>query len=225
MAIPPSNSPRPVVAATGSRRPVKLRRVDAEDVRRRQLIDATIEAIAEVGFNSATIAEIARRAGVSTGLVAFYFGDKDGLLEATLRHLARELSRRVAARLRDATSARARVQAVIDTNLGASQFERRIGTVWLAFWGQVPHSPRFARVQRAYQRRIAANLASALRLVLMPEPARALAETVASLIDGLWLRATLSGDQDGRHARAVAGAFVDTQFMLLGVSIRGEPHS
>jgi betaine-aldehyde dehydrogenase len=204
---------------------VKLRRVDAEDVRRRQLIDATIEAIAEVGFNSATIAEIARRAGVSTGLVAFYFGDKDGLLEATLRHLARELSRRVAARLRDATSARARVQAVIDTNLGASQFERRIGTVWLAFWGQVPHSPRFARVQRAYQRRIAANLASALRLVLMPEPARALAETVASLIDGLWLRATLSGDQDGRHARAVAGAFVDTQFMLLGVSIRGVPHS
>ena len=225
MTVPPSAPPRPVVAASGSRRPVKLRRVDAEDVRRRQLIDATIEAIAEVGFNSATIAEIARRAGVSTGLVAFYFGDKDGLLEATLRHLARELSRRVAARLRDATSARARVQAVIDTNLGASQFERRIGTVWLAFWGQVPHSPRFGRVQRAYQRRIAANLASALRMVLMPEPARALAETVASLIDGLWLRATLSGDQDGRHARAVAGAFVDTQFMLLGVSIRGEPHS
>ena len=206
------------------KRPVRLRRVDAEDVRRRQLIEATIEAITEVGFNAATIAEIARRAGVSTGLVSFYFGDKDGLLEATLRHLARELSRRVAARLRDATSARARVQAVIDTNLGASQFERRIGTVWLAFWGQVPHSPRFARVQRAYQRRIAANLASALRQVLRPEPARALAETTASLIDGLWLRATLSGDPDGRRARAVASAFVDTQFMLLGMSIRGEPH-
>lgn len=207
------------------KRPVRLRRVDAEDVRRRQLIEATIEAITEVGFNAATIAEIARRAGVSTGLVSFYFGDKDGLLEATLRHLARELSRRVAARLRDATSARARVQAVIDTNLGASQFERRIGTVWLAFWGQVPHSPRFARVQRAYQRRIAANLASALRQVLRPEPAHALAETTASLIDGLWLRATLSGDPDGRRARAVASAFVDTQFMLLGMSIRGEPHS
>jgi len=220
-APPPPAKPVPVPL----KRPVRLRRVDAEDVRRRQLIEATIEAITEVGFNAATIAEIARRAGVSTGLVSFYFGDKDGLLEATLRHLARELSRRVAARLRDASSARARVQAVIDTNLGVSQFERRIGTVWLAFWGQVPHSPRFARVQRAYQRRIAANLASALRQVLRPEPARALAETVASLIDGLWLRATLSGDEDGRRARAVASAFVDTQFMLLGMSIRGEPIS
>jgi len=198
-------------------RPVRLRRVDAGDVRRRQLIDATIAAIADVGFNATTIAEIARRADVSTGLVSFYFGDKDGLLEATLRHLARELSRAAAARMRDTTSPRARVQAVIDSNLGVSQFERRIGTVWLAFWSLVPHSPRFARVQRAYQRRIAANLSYALRPILMPGPARALAETIAAMIDGLWLRATLASDPDGHQARAVASAFVDSQFMLLGL--------
>jgi TetR/AcrR family transcriptional regulator, transcriptional repressor of bet genes len=198
-------------------RPIRLRRVDAGDVRRRQLIEATIVAIAEVGFNATTIVEIARRAEVSTGLVSFYFGDKDGLLEATMRHLARELSRNAAAGMRDAVTPRARVQAVIEAALGASQFERRIGTVWLAFWGQVPHSPRFARVQRAYQRRVAANLSYALRPLLARDPARAFAETIASMIDGLWLRATLSDDPDGRTARAVAGGFVDSQFMLLGI--------
>lgn len=203
---------------SSNQRPIRLRRVDAGDVRRRQLIEATIEAIGELGFNATTIAEIARRADVSTGLVSFYFGDKDGLLEATLRHLARQLSRGAAARLRDATTPRARVQAVIETMLGASQFERRIGTVWLAFWGQVPHSPRFARVQRAYHRRIAGNLAHALLPVLRPEPARALAETIAAMIDGLWLRATLANDPDGRMARSVATGFVDSQFMLLGLS-------
>jgi hypothetical protein len=128
------------------------------------------------------------------------------------------LSRGAAARLRDATTPRARVQAVIETMLGVSQFERRIGTVWLAFWGQVPHSPRFARVQRAYHRRIAGNLAHALLPVLRPEPARALAETIAAMIDGLWLRATLANDPDGRMARSVATGFVDSQFMLLGLS-------
>ncbi len=203
---------------SSNQRPIRLRRVDAGDVRRRQLIEATIEAIGELGFNATTIAEIARRADVSTGLVSFYFGDKDGLLEATLRHLARQLSRGAAARLRDATTPRARVQAVIETMLGVSQFERRIGTVWLAFWGQVPHSPRFARVQRAYHRRIAGNLAHALLPVLRPEPARALAETIAAMIDGLWLRATLANDPDGRTARSVATGFVDSQFMLLGLS-------
>ena len=207
-----SNSSSPSIHS-----PVRLRRVDAGDVRRRQLIEATIGAIAELGFNATTIAEIARRADVSTGLVSFYFGDKDGLLEATLRHLARELSRTAAARMRDATTPRDRIQAVIETTLGASQFERRIGAVWLAFWGQVSHSPRFSRVQRAYLRRTAGNLRFALRPILMPAPARALAETIAALIDGLWLRATLSSDLDGRHARAVASAFVDSQFMLLGL--------
>src|ERR1700754_181337 len=100
----PSSIPTPLD------RPTRLLRVDAGDMRRRQLIEATIVAIAEVGFNATTIAEIARRADVSTGLVSFYFGDKDGLLEATLRHLARELSRAASARMRDATTPRARVQ-------------------------------------------------------------------------------------------------------------------
>jgi betaine-aldehyde dehydrogenase len=192
--------------------------VDSEDVRRRQLVDATIEAIAEVGFSATTIAEIARRAEVSTGLVSFYFGDKDGLLEATLRHLARELSRGAAGRLRDATTPRARIQAIVDANLGASQFDRRTATVWLAFWGQVPHSPRFARVQRAYQRRVTTNLAHALRPLLDREAALRMAESIASMIDGLWLRATLSRAPNTSAAREIAGTFVDGQFTLLGIS-------
>ena len=83
----------PSAASRSAVRTARIRRVGSEDARRRQLIEATIDAIAELGFAATTIAEIARRADVSTGLVSFYFGDKDGLLEATLRHLARELSR------------------------------------------------------------------------------------------------------------------------------------
>jgi TetR/AcrR family transcriptional regulator, transcriptional repressor of bet genes len=205
----PAISPRP------NSRPTRIRRFAGEDARRRQLIEATIESIAELGFNATTIAEIARRANVSTGLVSFYFGDKDGLLEATLRHLARELSRAVAVRLRDAVTPRDRIQAIVDANLGASQFDRRIATVWLAFWGQVPHSPRFARVQRAYQRRLATNLAHALRSLVDRSEAWRRAETIASLIDGLWLRATLARQPNGRSAREIASAFLDAELKLL----------
>jgi transcriptional repressor BetI len=181
-------------------------------------MEATIEAIAEVGFNGTTIAQIARRADVSTGLVSFYFGDKDGLLEATLRHLARHLSRNAAVRLREATTPRDRVQAIVDAMLGASQFERGIATVWLAFWGQVPHSPRFARVQRAYQRRLVSNLAHALRPLVDRATALRTAEAIAAMIDGLWLRATLSHETRSGAAPDLAGSFVDGQFALLGLS-------
>ena len=87
--------------------------------RRQQLIEATVDVMAEVGFTATTLAQIGRRAGASPGLVAHYFGDKDGLLEATLRSLAARLARGSAARLAGARTPRARLQAVIDANLAA----------------------------------------------------------------------------------------------------------
>ena len=63
-------------------------RIEGEDFRRRQLIEATIDTLAEAGFNATTLALIGQRAQVSPGLIAHYFDDKDGLLEATLRNLA-----------------------------------------------------------------------------------------------------------------------------------------
>ena len=60
-------------------------KVGIEETRRRQLIEATIDTIHEVGFASTTVQAVSRRAGLSAGLVAHYFRDKEGLLEATLR--------------------------------------------------------------------------------------------------------------------------------------------
>jgi betaine-aldehyde dehydrogenase len=111
------------------------------------LIQATIESLADVGFAACTLGDIAKRAGVSQGLFAHYFGDKDGLLEATLRSMAARLGRSAAGRLRAAAGPRARIQAVIDANLAPEEFDRKTSSVWLAFWGQVIHSARFKRVQ------------------------------------------------------------------------------
>ena len=123
-----------------------------------QLIEVTIDSLAEVGFVGTTLAEIAGRAGVSPGLVAHYFGDKDGLLEAAFRTLARLVGVKLSECLVLARTPRQRVQAVIDAALGPENFDRRVGTAWLAFWGQVLHIEGLKRVQRAYQRRMLSNL-------------------------------------------------------------------
>src|SRR5262249_25066506 len=137
-------------------------RVDSEALRRRQLVDATIEAIADVGFAQASLGEIAARAEVSPGLVAHYFANKDGLLEATMRRLVRDLGESTRRRLKGLASPRERIQAVIEVNLDPGEFDRRTATVWLAFWAQVPHSPSLARIQRAYERRMESTLVHAL---------------------------------------------------------------
>ena len=192
-------------------------RDEAEDARRVQLIEVTIDSLAEVGFVGTTLAEIARRAGVSPGLVAHYFGDKEGLLEAAFRTLARVVAVRMRERFALASTPRARVQAVIDANLGPENFDRRTGNAWLAFWGQVLHFEGLKRVQTAYQRRMLSNLRHDLRRTIPGEAARSLAAMIAAMIDGVWLRAALSEWQeaDSESARALLTAFVDGRLREL----------
>lgn len=201
-----------------------MARAEAEDIRRQQLIEATIDTLADEGFVATTLAEIGSRAHVSPGLIAHYFADKDGLLEATLRNLAKRLAKAVSSRLRAAKSPRERVQAVIDATLAPEEFEPRTCGVWLAFWGQVIHSERLRRVQRVYQRRMLSDLRHALKQMVPAEEAQRIAIGLAALIDGLWLRATLSEphETDSRAARAMAGNFVDAEIARLD-AVRAAP--
>ena len=181
------------------------------DARRRQLIEVTIDSLAEVGYVGSTLAHIASRASISPGLVAHYFGDKDGLLEATFRSLALRVSDQVKRRLQHAHTPRGRIQAVIDANLAPEEFDRRTGGAWLAFWGQVLHVAPLKDVQVVYQRRMLSNLRYSLRQLVPADEARTLASMIAAMIDGVWLRAALSEwrEADSEAARALLTKFVD----------------
>ena len=196
-----------------------MNRIDIEDGRRRQLIGATVDTLAEVGFGATTLALIGQRAGVSAGLISHYFDDKDGLLEATLRSLASRLARATTARLRAARTPRERVQAVIEATLAPEEFDPRTCGVWLAFWGQVIHSARLKRVQNIYQQRMLSNLRHALKQLVPEAEARRIAIALAAMIDGLWLRATLSSpnETDSAMARAIAAAFIDGEIARAAV--------
>jgi betaine-aldehyde dehydrogenase len=180
-------------------------------MRRRQLVEVTIDSLAELGYVGTTLAQIAARADVSPGLVSHYFDDKDGLLEAAFRSLARRVGMQVRGRLRLVATPRGRIQAVIDANLAPEEFEQRTGSAWLAFWGQVLHVESLKRIQSVYQRRTLQTLHNALAKLLPKDEARSLAAMIAAMIDGVWLRAALSGwrEADSESARALLTEFVD----------------
>src|SRR6201999_4141342 len=100
-------------------------RDEQEEARRNQLIEVTIDSLAEVGYVGSTLAQIASRANVSPGLVSHYFDDKDGLLEAAFRTLGRRLAQGIQARMRQTYTPRGRIQAMIDINLGPEEFTQR----------------------------------------------------------------------------------------------------
>lgn len=166
-------------------------KIGMEEIRRRQLIDATIASIHEVGFADSSLSRISARAGVSTGIVHHYFEDKADLLEATLRQLGNNLHEAVVSRLAAATSPIDRLLAVIDGNLGPELYTPEGVSAWLAFWAQVPNNDRLGRVQRIIIGRLHDNLVAALRPLAPAGEVASIAKLIASLIDGLWLRAAL----------------------------------
>jgi transcriptional repressor BetI len=164
-----------------------------EEIRRRQLIEATIASIHEIGFAGSSLSRISARAGVSTGIVHHYFADKAELLESTLRALGTHLRLSVVRRLNAARTPTERLLAVLDGNLGADTFTPESVSAWLAFWAQVPTSPRLAQIQFVVISRLRDNLVHALKLMGRKDAVE-IARVTEALIDGLWLRAAVSKD-------------------------------
>lgn len=184
-----------------------------EPIRRRQLIQATMQAIDEAGLADATVVRIAKRAGVSAGIISHYFGGKDGLLEATMRQILGDLGKAVASRRAVSESTpKAQIRAIIDGNFDRSQVTQSVMKTWLAFWASSMHRDNLQRLQRVNDRRLYSNLCHQFRRCLPKRDARNAARGMAALIDGLWLRGALAPEGlDVDRARHLAYDYLDEQ--------------
>jgi AcrR family transcriptional regulator len=55
-----------------------------EQARRTQIVDCAVETIAEVGYGNTSLAAIAKRAGISKGVISYHFAGKDELMQQVL---------------------------------------------------------------------------------------------------------------------------------------------
>jgi TetR/AcrR family transcriptional regulator, fatty acid metabolism regulator protein len=67
--------------------------------RRDQLIQAAIDATVEVGFARTSVAEVARRAGVSKGVVTYHFAAKNDLIQAVIANVLASMKEYIEPRL------------------------------------------------------------------------------------------------------------------------------
>jgi TetR/AcrR family transcriptional repressor of bet genes len=170
-----------------------MARLTIRELRRGELIDATLAAIAEGGMSEITLATIAAQAGVSPALVNHYFDGKDDLLEAAMRRLAADLGDAFLEHLPADPGPMDRLHAVIDSCLLADNFRPGSMVTWLSFWAEVQHQPRFRRLHRIIARRFRSNVAVAMRKLVPAEKVEELVTIVTALVDGFWLRYVIDG--------------------------------
>ena len=189
-------------------------KVGMEPIRRKALIDAAISAIGERGSLDVTMSEIAGRAGVSSALAHHYFGAKEELLQATMRHLLTELDADARAELRAARNPRERVLAVIAVNFSDKQFRPETIAAWLTFYVAAQNSPSLRRLLRIYARRLHSNLMSGLAGLMPRDEAERAAEAIAALIDGLYIRRALrDGTPNAASAIALAEDYLNAKLL------------
>ena len=201
------------------------------DVRRLQLVEATIAVLARRGFSALTIADVARQAGLSLGIVNFYFDSKERLLAECLRHLAEAYRQTWMAAMAAAgpdPARRLEAMMLADFDPAASTPERL--AAWIAFWGETQGRPTYDEICAAFDaERLAAAAALCRDLVTAgayPIDAGLAARTLEALGDGLWygMVNTAGKAQDGgaeaarRSVRLALAALFPNHFKAPGPS-------
>jgi len=187
-------------------------KVGMDKIRKPQLIEATLASIEEHGLQNTTIAIIAKKAGVSAGIISHYFGGKSGLIKGTTIYLLEQLRLDFLSQFGSAKpTPKERIAFIINANFSTAQSSNKAAVAWLSFWVQSMHSEELAALQNLNHRRLASNLKYSLRTLVNPEHLDVCTDILTAQIDGQWLRCALahSSEQQFKQAANYVQALAD----------------
>lgn len=199
--------------------PGRSDRTAARAVRRRQLIEATIESIAKHGFSDTTLATVTNGAKLSHGTINFHFRSKEILFVETLKFLSEEHHNHWHAAVEKAGSTpQERLAALIETDFAPTICNPKKLAVWFAYWGEAKARPAYLEICGKYDldrlteiTRLCQDLKDDGRYV-HTDPSMA-AKSLEAFVDGLWLNMLLYPEVfDRNEARRDCLAFLAGMF-------------
>jgi AcrR family transcriptional regulator len=98
-----------------------------EAARRKQILEAAVDTIAEIGFANASLAQIAKRAGISKSVIGYYFPSKDDLVKAVVENFYLTVHEEMMEHLKTATNATEMLRRYIRQNMQYIA-DNRVGT-------------------------------------------------------------------------------------------------
>jgi len=164
-----------------------------EEARRRQIVETAIQTIATQGFSQASLAEIARKAGISKGVISYHFAGKEELVEEILRSLLQQPAEFVKDRVSRFESALDQLRAYVEANFEFMETHRDNYVALVDLWGRRRSSGddnRFSAEAYEPSRHYLARILEAGRErgELRHVPVRTTASLIQGAIDGLMLQ-------------------------------------
>jgi AcrR family transcriptional regulator len=193
------------------------------EARRTEMLHAAAELICERGFGDTRIADVAKRAGVSSALVIYYFGTRDRLLVDALRHSEESFYEAAEKMLAEVPSLRERLSLLIKWTCVPSADNEIPGAwgLWFDLWAQAfrHEEVKAGRVEldARWRRMIvdAIRSAEASAELDVTVDARMFALEFGALLDGLSIQVALEDPEvDSSVAYDIAMRFAERELDL-----------
>jgi len=178
--------------------------------RLREVDEAARQVIIRKGLKAATMRDISREGGFTTGVLTHYFPDKDALIVGVFSSASDAWITRVREAFAAARSAADQLSVVVTLGIPADPDERREWRLWAEMWSYAGWNEEFAayivETDALWEAELRGVLGRAVEAGLLDTgiDVAVQARVLARLIDGLGLRSLLSGRWDEARATLVA---------------------
>src|SRR5215470_15693422 len=191
---------------------------EQNEARRIEMLRAAAELICERGFGDTRIADVAKRAGVSSALVIYYFGTRDRLLVDALRYSEESFYEAAEAMLAEVPSLRERLSLLIQWTCVPEGNDEIPGAwgLWFDLWAQAFRHDEIkagrAELDARWRRMIVHALDSS---ELSSKDKRMFALEFSALLDGLSIQVALEDPEvDSDLAYDIAMHFAERELNL-----------
>ncbi|CAM4205659.1 transcriptional regulator [Bacillus manliponensis] len=135
------------------------------EARRQQIIEAAIQTLDEIGYVKASLAQIAKRAGISTALISYHFADKNDLMNHLLMHLVENSTSYILEKTAQQTTAREQLHAFITASLAYQSTHpmRNTALVEIVFNARTPENVPYYKLGDEEEEPLISELKNILR--------------------------------------------------------------
>ncbi len=114
-----------------------MTRTEVAFERKNQIVKATVDCISRYGYNNFSMQDVARSAGVSKGIIHYYFLNKDDLMMSVLEHVADDIGRVLSSGMSEAVDPSKKLDLFIETCLDIVRKTKEYYQVNMDFWTQI----------------------------------------------------------------------------------------
>ncbi|GAB3853670.1 TetR/AcrR family transcriptional regulator [Nocardioides maradonensis] len=174
-----------------------MARPSVEAERKEQILAATRAVVAEKGFQAMRVADVAKRSGISSGTIHYYFDTKRELMHAAFEWNFENSEARRSDLLDAIDDPAQRLHVLVASYLPSEELLVESWHLWFALWLEALHDPDLQelneKVYGEWRRRMAAIIRDGQdRGRIVPGDPVLLANAIIGMVDGLAIQVLMS---------------------------------